>query len=131
MDLHGTTSFDLGIVSDVEMDEEEIRQLILNLTKNGFEAMHKGGLLTIKTYNEGDEVVLSIIDEGCGIAFSNLDKIGTPFFTTKENGTGLGLAVCYSIVDRHNATLKFESDQNGTQVIVRFKKCNFEPMIDC
>jgi signal transduction histidine kinase len=80
----------------VLIDENEIRQLILNMTRNGLEAMSAHGVLTIGTTEEGNEIVLFIKDEGQGIPSDLLERIGTPF-VTKETGTGLGLAVCYSI----------------------------------
>lgn len=107
------------------LDEKEIRQLILNLVRNGLEAMSSGGYLTIKTYVEDNEVVLSVQDEGTGIEPDVLEKIGTPFFTTKGNGSGLGLAVCYSIASRHNATIKIETSWRGTTFFVRFNNTKF------
>jgi PAS domain S-box-containing protein len=103
------------------LDEKEIRQLILNLARNGLEAMTQGGELTIRTFTGDAEVVLWIRDQGSGIHPEILDKIGTPFYTTKENGTGLGLAVCYSIASRHNAAIKVESCASGTIFSVRFR----------
>ncbi|SFG93474.1 PAS domain S-box-containing protein [Desulfotomaculum arcticum] len=110
-------------VPDLMLDEKEIRQLLLNLVRNGLDAMKSGGRLTIRTFiNEDAEVVLSIQDQGCGIAQEIVDKIGTPFFTTKEEGTGLGLAVCYSIAVRHNATIKLDSNTGGTTFYIVFKR---------
>lgn len=103
------------------LDEKEIRQLILNLVRNGLEAMPPKKRLKIKTYTEGDEVVLAVQDEGSGIPDELLAKLGTPFFTTKEKGTGLGLAVCYSIANRHKATIIPETGPKGTTFYVRFK----------
>ncbi|MFZ5643113.1 MAG: PAS domain S-box protein [Bacillota bacterium] len=111
---------DLGNVPDVLLNEKEIRQLILNLARNGLESMEVGGRLSIKTFLEGDQVVLVVQDQGKGINDQILQKIGTPFFTTKENGTGLGLATCYSIVARHNAEIGFETGPEGTTFLVRF-----------
>lgn len=73
--------------------------MILNLTRNGLEAMQEKGCLTIESYLQDRKVVLAIEDEGCGIPPENNNKLGTPFFTTKDNGTGLGLATCYKIVE--------------------------------
>lgn len=121
-----------GIVSDkyvtlminkipkILLDEDEIRQLILNLTNNGLEAMQPGGNLTIKTFSDGENVVLAVKDEGKGIEPEVLEKIGTPFITTKEQGTGLGLVRCYSIAQRHNATIHIETSPRGTTFFVRF-----------
>jgi len=111
----------LGEIPLLFLDEKEIRQLLLNLVRNGFEAMSPGGRLTIRTFVDGEETVLAVQDEGRGIALDILDKIGTPFFTTKENGTGLGLAVCYSIAARHKALIEVETAATGTTFSVRFK----------
>lgn len=109
-------------VPELDLDEKEIRQLILNLSRNGLEAMPPGKGLVIETYPDGKEVVLAIRDQGTGIPSHLIDKLGTPFFTTKENGTGLGLAVSYSIVAHHNATIKVESGPSGTTFYVLFKR---------
>ncbi|NPV89888.1 MAG: PAS domain S-box protein [Firmicutes bacterium] len=111
---------DLGLSPKLMMDENEIRQLIMNLARNGLESMQSGGLLTIGTLTKEDEAVLFIRDEGPGIDSQVLEKIGTPFLTTKENGTGLGLAVCYSIAARHNARIEVDSSSTGTTFMVRF-----------
>ena len=84
--------------------------------------MSPGGNLKIRTFMDQGEVVLSIQDDGTGIEPEVLGKIGTPFFTTKESGTGLGLAVCYSIAARHNAKIDIETGSIGTTFSVRFKK---------
>lgn len=102
------------------IDENEIRQLILNLSRNGLEAMSPGGILTIGTRSEHERSVLFIKDEGKGFTPDLLDRLGTPFLTTKENGTGLGLAVCYSIAARHNATISVETSTKGTCFRVSF-----------
>jgi len=112
---------ELGEIPLLYLDEKEIRQLILNLVRNGLEAMSPNGVLTLRTFIDGEEAVLAVKDEGSGIALDILEKIGTPFFTTKENGTGLGLAVCYSIAARHNAVIKVETAATGTTFYVRFK----------
>ena len=108
-------------IPDLPLDEKEIRQIILNLARNGLEAMSPGEKLTIRTFTDGGEVVLAVQNQGKGIEPNVLEKIGTPFFTTKDNGTGLGLAVCYSIAARHNAIIKVETNPTGTTFYVRFK----------
>ncbi len=102
------------------VDKNDIHQLILNLVRNGLEAMSKGGVLTIMTYQDGEEVVLAIKDQGKGIEPSIISKLGMPFITTKEDGVGIGLAICYSIVDRNNAQIGFETSSEGTTFNVRF-----------
>lgn len=112
---------DLQNIPELMMDERAVRQLVLNLARNGFEAMEPGGVLSISTYLDGDEVVLAVKDQGKGIDPKLMEKLGTPFLTTKENGTGLGLAVCYKIAEKHNAVIKVESDLSGTTFYIRFK----------
>lgn len=112
--------FELKNVADILLDEQEIRQLILNLVRNGLEAMPAGGTIKIRTKMAGDEVILSVQDEGTGIPTEVLEKLGTPFLSTKENGTGLGLAVCYSIIARHQAKMLVDSSQSGSCFNIHF-----------
>jgi signal transduction histidine kinase len=115
-----TVHFHLAVVPDALLDDNEVRQLILNITRNGLEAMPGGGCLTIKTAIDAKAVVLSIADQGKGIDPSLVPQLGTPFLTTKETGTGLGLAVCYSIAHRHKAQIDFVTSSGGTTFIIRF-----------
>jgi two-component system, sporulation sensor kinase E len=103
------------------LDENEIRQLSLNLVRNGLEAMSPGGTLTISTTFDGEYCILSIQDEGEGIPPQIMEKLGTPFITTKDHGTGLGLAISYSIVNRHRGILEVKSSPEGTIVCVKLK----------
>ncbi|HWR38642.1 MAG TPA: ATP-binding protein [Patescibacteria group bacterium] len=119
--IHGiNVSYDLQTVPDIILDEKKIRQLILNITRNGFEAMVPGKCLFIRTAVEANKVVLSVIDQGEGIDPACMPKLGIPFFTTKEAGTGLGLAVCYSIAHRHGTTIQFLSGDTGTVCRIPF-----------
>lgn len=111
---------DMHEVPDLLMDEKEIRQLILNLVYNALEASSANRNVTIRTYRENDCVVLAIKDQGTGIEHDLLEKLGTPFFTTKDQGTGLGLAVCYGIASRHQAKIEIETGSDGTTFFVRF-----------
>lgn len=107
-------------VPAILFDEKELRQLVLNLTRNALEAMPDGGVVTIATCRENGQVVLTVSDTGRGIPKSVLKKIGTPFFTTKEKGTGLGLSICYRIAQRHHAAVDFTTGKGGTTFYVRF-----------
>ena len=122
--MHGNKNLSVEVeeVPDILLNEKEIRQLILNLVRNGLDAMPTEGILTIKTCADGEGVLLSVQDQGYGIQPDVLEKIGTPFFTTKDNGTGIGLAVCYGIAARHNASIDIDTGPWGTLFSVRFKQ---------
>lgn len=107
-------------IPDNWFDDSQVRQMLLNLARNGFEAMKPGNILTIRSYTEGNQNIVAVCDVGKGIPQNIIDKIGTPFVTTKDAGTGLGLAVCYRIADRHNAQIDFETSEKGTTFYVRF-----------
>ncbi|WP_371381334.1 nitrogen regulation protein NR(II) [Sporomusa aerivorans] len=104
----------------LQVDEKEIKQLILNLVRNGVEAMESKGLLTIAIHPGSSGTTLLVSDRGKGIPAEILDKIGTPFFTTKESGTGLGLSTCYGIASRHNAIINCATSPQGTTFSIYF-----------
>lgn len=100
--------------------ENKIKQVLINVLKNGIEAMPNGGEITIEVTIEGDQIILDLIDQGCGIPKDVLPKLGQPFYTTKEKGTGLGLMVCQSIIESHQGSFKIDSIENvGTTVSIR------------
>jgi len=109
-----------GAIPNIKLNGKEISQLVLNLTRNGLESMEESGLLTIRSYVKSENVVLSIEDEGSGIPPENLNKLGMPFFTTKDNGTGLGLATSYKIAESHNAKITINSSTSGTTICIFF-----------
>jgi PAS domain S-box-containing protein len=111
---------ELNDMPDLLLDSKEIRQLILNLVNNGMESMPSAGYVTIRTFMENDLVVIAVEDEGHGIDLALMDKVGTPFLTTKDQGTGLGLAVCYRIAARHNAKIDIDTSSKGTTFYVKF-----------
>ncbi|WP_075981720.1 PAS domain S-box protein [Bacillus massilinigeriensis] len=100
--------------------ENKIKQVLINIVKNAIEAMPDGGLLIIKVGFDQDQVVLHFIDHGYGIPSEVLENIGQPFYTTKEKGTGLGLMVCYSIIESHQGILSIDS-QEGKGTVVQIK----------
>ena len=111
---------DLRDLNPIMFDEAELRQVLLNLVRNGIEPMTGVGTLTIKicAYDQGINLVIE--DEGGGIPSEIMPKIGTPFVTTKENSCGLGLAVCYSIAQRHQARITFDTSLSGSAFTVTF-----------
>ena len=110
-----------GDLPNSDFDPSELRQLILNLAKNGLEAMETSGMLTLRTYCSNGAIILEVQDTGPGIPSHVLEHLGTPFLTTKDNGTGLGLAVCYRIAQRHSARISVRSMPTGTIFLVSFK----------
>lgn len=120
IDLSVTIQTNLCKLPEQSLDEYEIRQLILNIVRNGIEAMPNGGILNIETKQDKSQVILAISDHGSGIPESILNNIGTPFFTTKNSGTGLGLSVCYQIAARHNANIKIDTSDHGTTFYICF-----------
>ncbi|MDR3598334.1 MASE3 domain-containing protein [Clostridium sp.] len=104
-------------------DETQIKQVILNICKNAIEAMEEvqNPVLCISTGLDEDrkEVFMSISDNGKGMDNETIKKIGTPFFTTKKTGTGLGINACYQIIKEHKGRIQIQSDiGKGTQFTV-------------
>lgn len=112
----------INTVGDTDFNEQEIIQLVLNLSRNGLEAMSKGGVLTINVYEEKEEIILSVQDQGEGIPQHVLNQLGTPFFTTKDMGTGLGLVICNSIIERHKGKMEIITSPQGTRFNVHFQR---------
>jgi PAS domain S-box-containing protein len=107
----------------LDLNSKEIKQLVLNLARNGMEAMGDRGVLRIETVNLADTIQLRVTDQGVGIPKAQLERLFEPFFSTKTNGTGLGLALCLSIMERHNGKIHVESEVGkGTLFIVSFCK---------
>ncbi|QED47323.1 PAS domain S-box protein [Cytobacillus dafuensis] len=92
-------------------EQNQMKKVFINLIKNAIEVMPKGGFVTITMNSASDERIhISIQDEGCGIPKDKINKLGQPFYTTKERGTGLGLMVTYKIVEEHAGTIEVESE---------------------
>ncbi len=112
-------------LADVDVDEAQINQVLNNLVINAIQATAGRGRLEVEAKNvkidsfsglpmvEGDAVRIDIKDNGEGIPQENLEKIFEPYFTTKEKGTGLGLAVCYSIIKKHGGHIQVDSEQGS------------------
>ena len=96
----------------VVADFNQLVQVFLNLILNAIQAMSEGGKLTISLSQDNDWVRVSVRDTGYGITSENMEKLFTPFFTTKEEvkGVGLGLAISYGIVERHRGKIEVQSE---------------------
>lgn len=105
---------------NVVCEANQIKQVLINLMKNGIEAMPQGGQLDVRLRAEDGHVVFEVADQGNGIPSDVLNRLGEPFLTTKEKGTGLGLTVCFKIIQNHGGTLSFSSEPGiGTVATVR------------
>jgi len=93
----------------VSGDRDLLKEAILNVVLNGIEAMNKTGKLLLQVHPAFDNYVLSVTDEGQGIAPAIQDKIYNLYFTTKESASGIGLAVTFRVMQIHNGTIKFDS----------------------
>lgn len=103
----------------VVVDNSKLRQVLINLIRNSLDATVSGDSIQISQSQAPRTVILTISDSGMGIPPENLARIFQPFFTTKENGLGLGLDICRQIVEAHGGSLRIESELGrGTRVII-------------
>jgi PAS domain S-box-containing protein len=111
---------DLTIVS---IDSQKIRRVLDNIIKNAVEAMSIGGKIIVESKSDDKNFILSIADTGVGISQDHLTNLFKPFYTTKSNGLGLGLAYCYKAIEAHGGTIKVESViDKGTTFKIILKK---------
>lgn len=104
-------SKDYGELPPVLCFSQQINQVFMNLLINAAQAIEKDGLIHVKTRHVGEQVVVRVSDNGCGIPEHIQSKLFDPFFTTKEigKGTGLGLTMSYNIIEKHNGKIEVES----------------------
>jgi two-component system NtrC family sensor kinase len=120
-----------GITLRLEMDHDlpqvwfdpvHLRQVILNIAKNGIEAMTAGGTLTIASGRQADRVFVQVSDTGEGIPPEVMEKIFQPFFSTKPKGSGLGLAISQKIMEAHQGEITLESEPGQGSRVTCFLK---------
>ncbi|MFD2443295.1 PAS domain S-box protein [Bacillus sp. CGMCC 1.16607] len=103
-------SFYEEFIPGVYCESNQLKKVFVNMLKNAIEVMEKGGKITIKMERENENYIhISIKDEGMGIPEEKLKRLGEPFYTTKERGTGLGLMVSYKIIEEHKGRITVES----------------------
>ena len=102
-----------GAPFTIEGDAERLRSCLSNITINALQAMPSGGRLTTRLYRENGLTSISITDTGAGISDESLTKIFEPYFSTKQAGFGLGLAVTRKIIEEHNGKIEVESREGG------------------
>jgi two-component system nitrogen regulation sensor histidine kinase GlnL len=98
----------------VFVDLAKLEQVLLNLVLNGLDVMPEGGKLTIRLIQAEGEVHVDIADTGPGIPQSIRSQIFDPYFTTKSEGSGMGLAICEKIIRQHGGQIDFETGPEGT-----------------
>jgi PAS domain S-box-containing protein len=107
----------------INADPDLLKQAILNVISNGLEAMQDGGTLTARTVRAGGECLLIVGDAGPGIPLEIQDRVFQLYFTTKANGSGIGLATTFRVVQLHNGTIDFTSEPGkGTTFRMRFPR---------
>ncbi|MEH7276448.1 ATP-binding protein, partial [Neobacillus vireti] len=104
----------------LECEPNQLKQLFINLIKNSIEASKQDSKVAINLgLTEKGKITVTIKDNGCGISKERLQKMGEPFYSSKEKGTGLGLTVSYKIVQSHKGHIVFESEKDvGTTVTI-------------
>jgi signal transduction histidine kinase len=102
------------------VDHAQLKQAFYNVIKNALQAMRSGGILRVRTEGTDTHVVVSFIDTGHGISAEQIGRIFEPYYTTKQEGSGLGLMIVQRIVREHGGTIEVESDA-GRGTTVRIK----------
>ncbi len=107
----------------IRVDVDQVKQVLLNLGLNGIQAMQAGGTLTYRASATSEFVEFEIIDEGKGIAEDDLERIFNPFYTTRAEGTGMGLSIAYRIVNQHNGHISVRKNkERGMTFVVRLPR---------
>jgi two-component system nitrogen regulation sensor histidine kinase NtrY len=110
----------LGAIS---ADAELLHRAISNLVLNAMDAMPRGGTLTLRTRDDGREVVMEVADTGAGLTPEECERIFTPYYTSKEHGTGLGLAIVQSVVSDHGGRIHVRSSPGrGTTFVIELPR---------
>ncbi|WP_409273768.1 ATP-binding protein [Neobacillus sp. SCS-31] len=113
-----TSSIEAGLF--IKADSSEIKQVFVNLIKNSIEAIGSKGEINIYAWKKGSNIFVAIEDNGAGMSKEQLRYLGTPFYSTKDKGTGVGLSVSYKIIHSIKGSIKVESEQGkGTKFIIR------------
>ncbi|KIL42115.1 histidine kinase [Gordoniibacillus kamchatkensis] len=109
-------------------DENQIKQVFINVLNNSIEAMPDGGVIVIEVFAKNGNIVFLFTDQGVGIPEERIPRLGEPFYTTKEKGTGLGLMVSYKIIENHHGRMSITSELGrGTTVEVSLPIAQPEP----
>jgi signal transduction histidine kinase len=111
--------------ASIEADPHRLREALLNLVANAIEATPAGGFVDVEVRPAADDAEIVIRDTGRGMQAETLRRIGTPFFTTRDDGTGLGIVLARSVIAQHGGSLTYESEPgNGTRVRVALPRAH-------
>ena len=103
----------------IKCNKNQLKQVFINFLKNSIESIENGGLITIEIKQHNiNQIQILFKDTGTGIPQHLLKRIGEPFFTTKENGTGLGIMISKQIIENHKGSVHINSDEKGTIIEV-------------
>lgn len=101
-------------------DAARLREAVMNLVLNALEVTPSGGVVRVELSRAGDDLVLSVLDGGPPLDDAALARLGTPFFTTRVGGTGLGVAMARQVAAQHGGTLVYSRVSNGTRADLTF-----------
>ena len=116
----------------INADEEQLNRVFINLIKNSIESIHDKrikivdfkGKISIEIRDDSDYIYVTVVDNGVGFKAIDKSKISTPYYTTKKNGTGLGLAVVSKIISDHSSSILFNTIGDGAKVDIKIPKYN-------
>ena len=111
--------FSSEFIPAIEGDPNSLKQVFMNVIQNALDAITEQGRIEVNISKDKTGVIVQVVDNGCGIPQERLSKLGEPFYSTKEKGTGLGLMTSYRIIESHNGKINIESiDGEGTTVTI-------------
>ncbi|TYS64484.1 sporulation kinase [Sutcliffiella horikoshii] len=94
----------------IKANKDEMKQVLINLIKNAIEAIDKDGTVTVKASSNRGTILIEIIDDGVGMTLQQVDRLGTPFYSTKDKGTGIGLTISFQIIELLQGKIEVESE---------------------
>ncbi|EDL63893.1 ATP-binding protein [Bacillus sp. SG-1] len=124
---HIKVDFILEDERDIEIIgcKTQLKQVLLNIIKNSIDAITTDGRIKVQISKDDKNVYIYICDNGVGIPKHHLNRVGNSYFTSKEEGTGLGMMVSFNIIKNHNGSIKFESEENqGTSFTITLPLAN-------
>jgi two-component system, sporulation sensor kinase B len=114
---------ELNVVGEcnITANNIEFKQLLINIIKNAIEASNMGDIVHVTAERENQFVIIKVIDQGKGMSDAEVKSLGTPFYSLKSKGTGLGMMVCFNIVEKYRGTIDFQTIKGqGTTVTIKF-----------